>query len=60
MRKSVAQFWKGKKEKLLKKYTNLSDKDLQFAEGKEIEMVETLGNKLGITKQELLKILITL
>jgi hypothetical protein len=54
------RFWKIKKEKLLKKYENLTDKDLSFDEGKEKEMIEVLGNKLGKTRQELLAIIITL
>jgi hypothetical protein len=54
------KYWKSKKEKLLKKYKNLTDKDLSFNEGDEKEMIEILGNKLGKTKQELLNIIITL
>jgi hypothetical protein len=53
-------YWKGKKEKLLKKYKNLTDKDLKFNEGNEKEMIETLGKKLGKTKQELLKLIVLL
>jgi hypothetical protein len=53
-------YWNIKKEKLKLKYQNLSDKDLCFSEGKEKEMIEMLGNKLGKTKQELLDIIITL
>ena len=54
------RYWNDKKEKLLKKYKNLTDKDLKFKKGKEEEMIETLGTKLGKTKQELLRIIITL
>jgi hypothetical protein len=53
-------YWNIKKEKLKQKYQNLSEKDLCFREGKEKEMIEMLGNKLGKTKQELLDIIITL
>lgn len=53
-------FWSSKKEKLKKKYSNLTDKDLSFREGEEKEMIEILGSKLGKTKQELLNIIITL
>jgi hypothetical protein len=56
---SVAN-WKDKKEKLLKKYKVLTDKDLRFDEGKEDEMIEVLVSKLGKTKQELLKIIVML
>jgi hypothetical protein len=58
--KSNPGYWNEKKEKLLKKYKNLTDKDLSYSEGKEKEMIEILGYKLGISKQELLKIIITL
>ena len=58
--KSNLGYWNEKKEKLLKKYKNLTDKDLSYSEGKEKEMIEILGYKLGISKQELLKIIITL
>jgi hypothetical protein len=60
MRTGSVRYWKEKKEKLLKKYKNLTDGDLRFDEGKEKEMIEILGNKLGKTKQELLNIIITL
>ena len=60
MRAYSIKYWKSKKEKLLKKYKNLTDKDLSFNEGDEKEMIEILGNKLGKTKQELLNIIITL
>jgi hypothetical protein len=55
-----AGYWKGKKEKLLKKYNNLTDKDLRYNEGNEKEMMETLSRKLGTTKQELLKLIVLL
>ena len=53
-------YWNIKKEKLKQKFDNLTDKDLSFSEGKEQEMIEMLGNKLGKTKQELLKIIVAL
>jgi hypothetical protein len=53
-------YWEVKKEKLKQKYKNLSDKDLCFSEGKEKEMIEILGYKLGKTKQELLNIIVAL
>jgi hypothetical protein len=60
MNTRVTGYWNIKKEKLKQKYENLSDKDLCFNEGKEKEMIEMLSYKLGKTKQELLKIIITL
>jgi hypothetical protein len=56
----VTGYWNIKKEKLKQKYENLSDKDLCFSEGKEKVMIEMLGYKLGITKQELLSIIVTI
>ena len=53
-------YWKTRKEKLLKKYQNLSDKDLDFKEGEEKAMFELLSQKLGKTKEELLKMIIML
>jgi hypothetical protein len=60
MNTKVTGYWNIKKEKLKQKYESLSDKDLSFSEGKEKEMIEMLGYKLGKTKQELLNIIITL
>ena len=60
MNTRVTGYWNIKKEKLKKKFQNLSDKDLRFNEGKEKEMIELLGNKLGKTKQEILNIIIAL
>jgi hypothetical protein len=53
-------YWNGKKEKLKRKFQILSDKDLHFSEGKENEMIEMLGFKLGKTKKELLDIIVEL
>ena len=60
MNNKVNGYWNVKREKLKQKYQNLSDKDLCFSEGKEKEMIEMLGNKLGKTKQELLNIIVEL
>jgi hypothetical protein len=53
-------YWNEKKEKLKKKYPILRDEDLHFLEGKEQEMIEMLGYKMGKTKQELLNIIISI
>ena len=53
-------YWSDKKEKLLKRYKNLNDKDLRFDLGKEEEMLKILSHKLGKTRQELLSIIVTL
>ena len=55
-----AGYWNIKKKKLKKRYENLTDKDLSFSEGKEHEMIELLGKKLGKSRQELLKIIVAL
>jgi hypothetical protein len=52
--------WNIKKVKLLKRYKNLSAKDLHFDLGREEEMIRILSNKLGKTRQELLDIIVTL
>lgn len=60
MKTNSVRYWKEKREKLLKKYDNLSDKDLRFSLGKEKEMIEVVGSKLGKSMKELLSIIITL
>jgi hypothetical protein len=60
MDSNLIGYWNIKKEKLKQKYQILTDKDLCFCEGKEKEMIEILGNKLGKTKQELLTIIVSL
>jgi hypothetical protein len=58
MSSNILGFWNKKKEKLKKKYQILTDEDLRCNEGEENEMIETLGFKLGKSKQELLKIIL--
>ena len=53
MNTNVVGFWNGKKEKIKEMYSIITDEDLNFHEGKEKEMMEMLGNKLGKTKEEL-------
>jgi len=60
MNTKITGYWNIKKKKLKQKFENLSDKDLSFTEGKEKEMMELLGNKLGKTRQELLEIIVTI
>ena len=60
MRRNSGGYWEEKKEKLLKKYKNLTDRDLRFNLGMEEEMIEILSNKLGKSRQELLTIIVTL
>jgi hypothetical protein len=60
MKANKGGYWKTRKEKLLKLYTNLSQRDLDFKLGEENAMLATLGDKLGKTNQELLNLIITL
>jgi hypothetical protein len=60
MKPETVGYWNYKKEKLKEKFEILTEKDLSFNEGKEKEMIELLGYKLGKTKQELLNIIIAL
>jgi hypothetical protein len=60
MKRIRSGFWADKKEKLLKKYDNLTDKDLHFNEGNEQELIESLGSKLGKTSHEILKLIVML
>jgi hypothetical protein len=53
-------YWNKKKEKLKQKFPFITDKDLTYNEGKEKEMIELLGHKLGMTKEELLNIIVSL
>jgi hypothetical protein len=57
---NIIGYWDKKKEKFKQKFPIITDHDLRFPEGKEKEMIEMLGNKLGKTKQELLHIIIAL
>ena len=50
-------YWNNKKDKIKQKFTQITDEDLNFQEGKEKEMIEMLEYKLGITKLELAKII---
>jgi uncharacterized protein YjbJ (UPF0337 family) len=60
MNTKVAGYWEQKKEKLKEKFPNITEEDLRFREGKEKEMIEMLGNKLGKSKQELLNIIVAI
>jgi hypothetical protein len=60
MRTNTVRYWKDKREKLLKKYDNLTYRDLRFNVGEEKAMIEGLGSKLGKSMKELLSIIITL
>jgi uncharacterized protein YjbJ (UPF0337 family) len=60
MNTNVIGYWDKKKEKLKERFPIITDEDLRYREGKEKEMIEMLGNKLGKSKQELLYIIVAL
>lgn len=60
MNVNVIGNWKAKKTKLMSKYANITDEDLCYTEGKEKEMVEKLGAKIGKSSHELLYIIAAL
>ena len=53
MKLQVKGNWNEVKGKLKQKYGQLSDDDLTFAEGKEVELLGRLQKRLGRTKDEL-------
>jgi hypothetical protein len=60
MKPEKGGYWNSRKEKLLKMYKSLSQKDLDFKEGEENVMLANLSSKLGKSKEELLKMIIML
>lgn len=50
---AVFGYWNVTKEKLKQKYSIITEEDLNFSLGKEMEMLEILGYKLGKSKEEL-------
>jgi hypothetical protein len=60
MKTEVTGYWNKKKEKLKQIYRFITEEDLHFDEGKEKEMMEMLGYKLGKTKEELRNIIETI
>jgi hypothetical protein len=60
MNNSAIGYWNQKKVKLQQRYPIITDEDLRYLEGKEKEMLEMIGFKLGKTKEELLTIIVTL
>ena len=60
MSTNVIGYWDKKKEKLKEKFPVITDEDLRYNEGKDKEMIEMLGNKLGKSKLELLNIIVAI
>ena len=57
---SMKDNWEIQKAKLKKKYPSLTDSDLRYDEGKKGAMWEKLQIKLGLSKEELRKIIASL
>lgn len=49
--------WEEQKGKLKQKFAALTDNDLLFVKGKQVELIDKLQIKLGKTKEEIHKIL---
>lgn len=60
MNNNIPGYWSKKKEKLMEIYPILTDKDLQYREGNENEMMKLVGSKTGKTNQELLSLIVSL
>ncbi len=60
MKTNVIGYWNSKKEKLMRKFPGITEKDLRYNEGKEKEMIEMLSYKVGKTKEELLSIIVAI
>ena len=54
---SMKENWDIQKAKLKKKYPSLTDADLRYSEGKKGAMWENLKIKLGLSKEELQKLI---
>jgi len=60
MEPKIIGYWDIKKEKLKLRYPGITDEDVTYPEGKELEMMELLGYKLGKSKQELVSLIVEL
>ena len=60
MKPEKGDYWKTRQEKLQKMFKSLSQRDLKCKEGEENAMLEALGNKLGLSNQELLSLIVLL
>jgi hypothetical protein len=52
------KYWNKKKSKLKLKFKEITRKDLNYSLGEEGDMLERLKDKIGMSKQDLLKIII--
>ena len=54
---NIRQRWNEAKIKLKKRYSVLTDDDLVFSVGKEGELIKRLEHRLGMRKQDVVKVL---
>lgn len=54
---SIKIDWDYQKEKLKRRFTSLTDKDLNFEQGKMEEMLTKLQNKVGKTRHDIYSII---
>ena len=54
---SIKETWDLQKAKVKKKYPSLTDSDLRYEEGKKGAMWEKIQLKLGLSKEELRKLI---
>lgn len=60
METKILGYWDIKKEKLKLRYPFITEEDVTYPEGKEREMIEILGHKLGKSKQEIVNLIVKL
>jgi hypothetical protein len=60
MEPKIIGYWDIKKEKLKLRFPGITDEDVTYPEGKEKEMMELLGYKLGKSKVELVSLIMEL
>ena len=52
------KYWNKKKNKLKLRFKEISGRDLNYNLGEEEDMLEKIKDKIGMSKQDLLKIII--
>lgn len=54
----MSLYWKRKKANLRQKFTQIKNSDLKYSLGKEILMLRKLEDKLGLSEEEILNIIV--
>lgn len=60
MRLNIGKYWTRKKSKLKQLYPFITDNDLKFRLGEEYKMIKTLCDKVGVSQQEILHLIVTI